>query len=158
MNRSSLFSVALAVGVAASMTAGAAAQARTRAVRHFPEGTWVTLVGRISSQPKNGTFVHEHKMQVSVGPHSKDYTLHLKHATIIGPNGHRAQISDMQDRWWVRAEGRVMNDPLRIMVSRMKVFRKGGDSLQGTAYYRPGKPYGYVTAVAGSRQTYPRHR
>jgi hypothetical protein len=158
MNRSSVFSVALALGVAASIAGAAVAQARTPAVRHFPEGTWVTVVGRISSQPKNGTFVHEHKMQVSVGPHSKDYTLHLRHATIIGPNGHRAQISDMQDRWWVRAEGRVMNDPLRVMVSRMKVFRKGGDSLQGTAYYRPGKPYGYVTAVAGSRQSYPRRR
>src|SRR3569833_3571688 len=100
MNRSSVFSVALALGVVASIAGAAAAQARTRAVRHFPEGTWVTVVGRISSQPKNGTFVHEHKMQVSVGPHSKDYFFFFWFVSIIGLFGHRAQICVLLVLWW----------------------------------------------------------
>jgi len=128
-----------------------------KAARHFPEGTPVVIVGRISSQPRNATFSHEHKMQVSVGQGATDYTLHLKDARIIGPNGHEAKISDLQDRWWVRAQGRVMDDPRRIEVTTLRVFSKTRDNLKGSPYYRSGMAHGYVTAVAGSRQTY-RHR
>jgi hypothetical protein len=124
----------------------------------YSEGTRVVIVGRISSQPRNAKFAHERKMQVSVGPRRADYTLHLNDARITGPNGGVGQVSDLRDRWWVRAEGRVMGDSKRIDVSRLQVLSKTRDNLKGTAYYRAGMPHGYVTAVAGSRQSMPRHR
>lgn len=135
------------------LTATAISAAPRRAAVQYPEGTRVVIVGRISSQPRNVTVAHERKMQVSVGPNRTDYTLHLNDARITGPNGGVAQVSDLRDRWWVRAEGRVMDDPKRIDVSRVQVLSKTRDNLKGTAYYRPGMAHGYVTAVAGSRQT-----
>lgn len=129
-----------------------------RAAVQYPEGTRVVIVGRISSQPRNATVAHERKMQVSVGPNRTDYTLHLNDARITGPRGGEGQVSDLRDRWWVRAEGRVMDDPKRIDVSRIQVLSKTRDNLKGTAYYRPGMAHGYVTAVAGSRQSMPHRR
>ena len=148
------------IPVAAAISLGLTApalQARPQAAKQFPEGTRVVIVGRISSQPRNATFVHEKKMQVSVGPNQTDYTLHLKDARITGPNGHEAGISDLRDKWWVRAEGYVMDDPKRIHVENLRVFSKNRENLLGSAYYRPGEPHGYVTAVAGSRQIFRRH-
>jgi hypothetical protein len=146
----------LALGLGVLAPAAVFATVSKPAAKQFAAGTPVVIVGRVSSQPRNATFVHEHKMQVSVGPNRTDYTLHLKGAKIFGPNGAEAQVSDLRDRWWVRAEGRVMDDPKRIEVSKLQVFSKTGDSLKGTAYYKSGLPHGYVTAVAGSRQTFPR--
>jgi hypothetical protein len=135
------------------LTATAISAAPRRAAVQYREGTRVVIVGRISSQPRNATIAHERKMQVSVGPNRTDYTLHLNDARITGPNGGVAQVSDLRDRWWVRAEGRVMDDPKRIDVSRVQVLSKTRDNLKGTAYYRAGMAHGYVTAVAGSRQS-----
>jgi hypothetical protein len=154
MQRSLLTLSALGLGLLA--TPGWAA--RPRAAVQYPEGTRVVIVGRISSQPRNAKFAHERKMQVSVGPHRADYTLHLNDAKIIGRNGGVGQVSDLRDRWWVRAEGRVMSDAKRIEVSRLQVLSKTADNLKGTAYYRAGLPHGYVTAVAGSRQSMPYRR
>jgi hypothetical protein len=146
-----------ALGLIGCCIAAVAASAKDRVPR-FAEGTPVVIVGRISSQPRNVAFAHEKKMQVSVGPRAVDFTLHLDDAKIIGPNGHEARISDIQDKWWVRAEGRVMDDSRRIDVTRMRVFSKHRENLKGTAYYRPGLPHGYIIAVAGSRQVYPTPR
>lgn len=155
MQRSFLTVTALGVGLIAT---AASAAPRHRAAMQYPEGTRVVIVGRVSSQPRNVKFAHERKMQVSVGPRRADYTLHLKDARITGPNGGVAQVSDLRDRWWVRAEGRVMDDTKRIQVSRVQVLSKTGDNLKGTAYYRAGMPHGYVTAVAGTRQSMPHRR
>jgi len=144
-----------AVGLALVATPG---WARPKAAVQYPEGTRVVIVGRVSSQPRNAKFAHERKMQVSVGPNRADYTLHLNDAKITGVRGGVGQVSDLRDRWWVRAEGRVMSDAKRIDVSRLQVLSKTADNLKGTAYYRAGLPHGYVTAVAGSRQTMPRRR
>jgi len=154
MHRS--FLMLTAVGVGLVVAPGWAA--RPHAAMHYPEGTRVVIVGRVSSQPRNVKFAHERKMQVSVGPRRADYTLHLNDAKIFGANGGEAQVSDLRDRWWVRAEGRVMDDAKRIDVSRVRVLSKTRDNLKGTAYYRTGMAHGYVTAVAGSRQTWPRRR
>jgi hypothetical protein len=154
MQRLLITSLALGLG----LVAAPGSAARPKAARQFAEGTRVVIVGRISSQPRNAAIAHERKMQVSVGPNRADYTLHLNDARITGPNGGVAQVSDLQDRWWVRAEGRVMDDPKRIQVSRVQVLSKTRDNLKGTAYYRPGMAHGYVTAVAGSRQSLPRRR
>lgn len=136
---------------------GTSEAAPRRAIPQYPEHTRVLIVGRISSQPRNVLFSHEQKMQVSVGSNRKDYTLHLRHARIIGPNGGVAQVSDLRDRWWVRAEGRVMDDPQRIQVSRLQVFSKTRNNLRGTAYYQRGRPHGYVMVVAAARE-YSRRR
>jgi hypothetical protein len=154
MSRSTLALTVLALG-ALSATASAAPR---RAAMQYPEGTHVVIVGRISSQPRNVKFAHERKMQVSVGPKRRDYTLHIDDARIVGPNGGVGQVSDLRDRWWVRAEGRVMDDPKRIDVSNVRVISKTRESLKGTVYNRTGLPHGYVTAVAGSRQSYPQRR
>ena len=151
MQRASYLIAALGLGLVAPSSA---APPYDDAAREFRKGTPVVVVGRISSQPRNSGFTHEGKMQVSVGPNRRDYTLHLNDALITGPNGGVAGISDIQDRWWVQAEGRVMDDPRRIEVKRMRVFSKRRENLLGTAYYRPGMPHGYVTAVSTSRQQY----
>lgn len=153
MQRSLLTFSALGLGLVA--TPG---WARPKAAVQYPEGTRVVIVGRVSSQPRNAKFAHERKMQVSVGPRRADYTLHLNDAKITGANGGVGQVSDLRDRWWVRAEGRVMSDPKRIQASRVQVLSKTADNLKGTAYYRAGLPHGYVTAVAGSRQSMPHRR
>ena len=136
--------------------AGSSRAASLRTTPYYPEHTRVLIVGRISSQPRNVLFAHEQKMQVSVGPRRMDYTLHLKHARITGPNGGVAQVSDLRDRWWIRAEGRVMDDPQRIQVARLQVFSKTRNTLRGTAYYQRGRPHGYVTLVAAARERYRR--
>ena len=148
---------ALAALTLGALSASVSAAPR-RAAMQYPEGTRVVIVGRVSSQPRNAKFAHERKMQVSVGPNRRDYTLHIDHARILGMNGGVGQVSDLRDRWWVRAEGRVMDDPKRIEVSSVRVISKSRDSLVGTNYNRTGMPHGYVTAVAGSRESYPRRR
>jgi hypothetical protein len=149
MQRSFAFTVTLALGL---LGPGSHAAGADPAVRQFPETTPVVIVGRISSQPRNAGFAHEKKMQVSVGQDATDYTLHLKGARIIGPNGHEARVSDLQDKWWVRAEGSVMSDPRRIQAYTVRVFSKTLDNLKGTRYNRPGMAHGYVIAMPEARR------
>jgi hypothetical protein len=147
--------IMLVATVTAALAIPGAAQRHTR----LPEGTWVVIVGRISSPP-NGTLNHQ-KMQVEVGPREVDYTLHFPKAAIRTPKGAPIDEDRLDDGQWVRAEGRVMDDPRRIRVSRLKVISPHDRmaSIQGTPYFRRGYPYGYITwkdtsRVAGSRQIY----
>ncbi|MFN3652952.1 MAG: OB-fold nucleic acid binding domain-containing protein [Armatimonadota bacterium] len=122
-------------------------------VKAFAENTPVTVVGRISSPPKGE--LNEQKMQVAVGPQDTDYTLHFSDATILGMNGQTLDEDGLDDGMWVRAEGRVMDDARRIKVTRVQVIAPDEQSFRRTAFYRPGLSRGYVSAVAGARETYP---
>jgi hypothetical protein len=119
----------------------------------FGQGTGVVVVGRISSEPKRA--LKEQKMQVAVGPNNTDYTLHFGDAQLYGLNGQKIEYDDFDDGQWVRAEGTVMDDPRRIKVSRVQVIAPDNAAFPRSAFYRPGLGYGYVTAVAGSRETFP---
>lgn len=128
----------------------------------LPEGTAVVIVGRVSSPPKGE--LNEQKMQIAVGPRKVDYTVHIGRAAVIkGPNGEEVDEDAFDDGQWIRAEGRVMDDPRRIMASRVRLIttRELG-SLRGSPYYRRGFAHGYLTwpageaRVAGSRMVYRR--
>lgn len=121
--------------------------------RPFTEGTRVTLVGKITSHPKD-FIIDEDKMQVAVGPDRVDHTLHLNHARIWGYNGKRIKNNDLANGMWVRAEGKIMNDPRRIMVSSLQVIGRNNREYRESAFYRPGLEPGYVETVAGSREYY----
>lgn len=127
---------------------GALAQAETQITR----GTPVTLVGVISSQPRDLGVGYEGKMQVAVGPERTDHTLHIDDAAIYGPTGEELAKSDLLDKWWIRAEGQVMKDPRRIKVERLYVLSRDYDGFQNSSYFRPGMELGYVETVAGERQ------
>jgi len=123
----------------------------------FAEGTPVVVVGRISSAPKGVKGIgEEKKMQVAVGPEKTDYTLHMRHADLVGFHGQEVKEDELKDGQWVRAEGRVMNDPRRIQVSRLQALGAGDPQFRSSAFYRPGFEQGYVMAVAGSRETFPK--
>lgn len=156
-----LFHTAAALLGSAALISGAAA-ARKHYTR-LPEGTPVLIVGQVSSNPKSS--VDEQKMQVAIGPEEVDYTLHLNRATVFkGPNGEWIDEDRFQDGHWVRAEGRVMNDPRRIMVSRIRLITtRKAPTLSGNPYNRRGYakgylvwPYGEASRVAGSRAVYRR--
>ena len=127
----------------------------------LPEGTPVVIVGQVSSPPA-GAFADEQKMQIALGPHKVDYTLHISRARVLkGPNGEQIDEDAFDDGQWVRAEGRVMDDPRRIMVSRIRLIStRELPTLRGTPYVRPGYVHGYLTwpaggaRVAGYRRVY----
>lgn len=138
MNRAVYLGVTLCAALAGSTCAQSAEP------KKLAEGTPVVIVGMISSQPRDAGVAQEKKMQVAVGPSKSDYTLHLKDARLFGLAGQEVAISDLQDKWWVRAEGRVMDDPRRIDVSSLRIIGKDLPGLKRTAYYRSGFDQGYV--------------
>lgn len=129
----------------------AGANADTMGPRPFTKETQVVLVGQITSQPKDFIF-DEDKMQVAVGPDRVKHTLHLSHAKIWNYNGIRIKDNHLVDKLWVRAEGKIMNDPRRIMVSRVEVIGRNLAEYARSPYYLRGLEPGYVQAVAGSRE------
>jgi hypothetical protein len=147
MKRATPLAMALSMGIAMPAQAGAP--------RLFTEGTPVVIVGVVSSQPRDIGVATEQKMQVAVGRERIDYTLHLKDARLYGYHGQPIKADHFRDRMWVRAEGRLMDDPRRIRVAELEVVGMDLPDLRRTAYYRRGDEHGYITAVAGSRETYP---
>jgi hypothetical protein len=149
-----------AAAVAAVLAATTACSAKPRHTR-LPEGTPVMLVGRISSEPDSGE-----KMQVSLGPDQIAYSLHLSRASVLkGPNGGLLNRGDFRHGQWIRAEGRIMNDTRRIMVSRIRLITtRKLPNLAGTPYNRRGYATGYLVwpfgdaRVAGARYIYRRHQ
>jgi len=142
--------LALVLGV----TLAAVAQAQApNTIPRFAQGTPVVIVGEITSQPQG--IIAEEKMQVAIGPGKVDYTLHMSDAKMLAQHGQSIGADDLVDKMWVRAEGTVMDDPRRIKVTRLQVIGKDLPGLKQSAFYRPGLDQGYVTAVAGSRQTFP---
>src|SRR5207302_1658011 len=75
-------------------------------------------------------------------------TLYDQHGAVLKP-------TRLSGKTWVRAEGTVMNDPLRIKVTQLQVIGKDPSRLQQSAFFRPGYERGYIMAVAGSRQIFP---
>jgi hypothetical protein len=119
----------------------------------FTQGTQVVVVGRITSPPKGE--LNEHKMQVAIGPEKKDYTLHFRKAEVLGLHGQKLDEDGLDDGQWVRAEGRVMDDPRRIEVTRVQVIAPDDKEHKRSAFYRPGYDFGYISTVAGIRQVFP---
>ncbi|MGV3721527.1 MAG: hypothetical protein ACO1SX_11515 [Actinomycetota bacterium] len=115
----------------------------------LPEGTPVVIVGRVSSPPSGA--IGEQKMQVALGPSRVDYTLHFGDASVLkGPNGEEIDEDAFDDGQWVRAEGRIMDDPRRIMVSRARIVStRKIPTLRGTPYNRGGYSLGYLQWPAG---------
>src|SRR4051794_4375418 len=93
-----------------------------RAERPIPEplqeGTPIVLVGQVTDSP--GGLIEPNKMHVAVGQTRRHYSLHIRGASIRGPEGQRWGKGDLHHGRWVRAEGHVMNDPRRVRVSRMR--------------------------------------
>jgi hypothetical protein len=118
----------------------------------FSRGTPVVVVGRITSPPKGA--LEEQKMQVAIGPSKTDYTLHFRGADLTGLHGQKIDEDGLDDGQWVRAEGKVMDDPRRVKVSRLQVIAPDDPALKRSAFYRSGFDQGYVTSVAGSRQVF----
>jgi hypothetical protein len=148
----------LTLALATALSSGAAYAARERHTR-LPEGSPVVIVGQISSPPRGA--INEQKMQVAVGPRRVDYTLHFGDGVVRGPRGRNIDEDKLDDGQWVRAEGRIMDDPRRIKVHALKVISKNKlSSLRGTPYYRRGLAQGYLawptprSRVAGQRYYY----
>lgn len=141
---------ALAFALTIGLSVSADAKAETP---RLEKGTAVTLVGQISSAPK--AVLGERKMQVAIGPDGADYTLHFDGATLLGVNGRQMDENELVNRQWVRAEGQVMKNPRRIRVSRLQVVARDSDAFQQSAFHRAGLEHGYLTSVAGTRQTFP---
>ncbi|HEU4751810.1 MAG TPA: hypothetical protein VFU47_01800 [Armatimonadota bacterium] len=121
------------------------------------EGTPVVIVGQISSTP--GDVFGTHKMQVVVGETQRDYTLHFRDAVMKGPAGEKWTRGDFDAGQWVRAEGRVMEDPRRVWVDRLRVITpEEASTIRQTAFYRPGYPYGYVAVTGDTEYRYGTHR
>lgn len=173
MTRTLSLALALMVGVPALAQAqtqnnapGQAAGARTPAagggaqvvqpVPRFAEGTPVVIIGEITSQPKDA--VNERKMQVAIGPAKMDFTLHLSDAKLYSYHGSNLDENQLTNKMWVRAEGKVMDDPRRVKVTRLQVVGKDLPGLQQSAFFRPGFEQGYIVAVAGSREIFPTGR
>jgi len=145
-----LLPLALALLGTLLLTTVARAQAR-----FVDEGTPVVIVGRVVSQPRNAGLIHEHKMQVAVGPEKTEYTLHMKDARFFSNTGEEYHVSDMRDRMWVRAEGTAMNDPQRVKVDRLTVLGDDRYRFNESAFWRPGYEQGYVMTTSGQRYVYP---
>jgi hypothetical protein len=118
----------------------------------FPKDTPVLVVGEITSPPK--TRLGEQKLQVTIGPERIDYTLHFFRAEVLDVNGRALDEGAFDRGMWVRAEGRIMNDTRRVKVSRLQVIAVDRAGLIRSAFLPLGQEQGYITAVAGSRQTF----
>jgi hypothetical protein len=128
------------------------AQARERTPA-FPRDTAVLVVGEVTSPPK--TRLGEQKLQVAIGPEHTDYTLHFFGAQVLGVNGRPLDEGDFRHGMWIRAEGRIMNDPRRVKVSRLQVIASDRSTLAHSALLPMGQAEGYITSVAGVRETFP---
>jgi len=117
----------------------------------FAKNTPVVVVGVVTSEPKSVT--GEKKMQVGVGPEKHDYTLHLRGAKLFAMGGQKVDEDHFDEGMWVRAEGKVMDDPRRVQVMRLQVIGKDHPAFERSAFYHSSMGTGYVTAVAGSRET-----
>lgn len=133
---------------------GAAVPGQANSPRPFQRGTPVTLVGEISSQPRNAMFTREGKMQVAVGPEKVDHTLHMEDAKLYGPEGREIAISDLRDKWWVRANGTLMDDPRRIRVTRLEVLAHDWEGYRKSADWKQDWERGYVQTRVGKQQIY----
>jgi hypothetical protein len=146
------------VAISAALTVPAAAQ--HYGARPVREGMPVVLIGQISSQPRDFGFFREGKLQVAIGPEQTDHTLHLNEARIYDAHGRELAKSDLLDKWWVRVGGTIGRDPRRIRTMELTVLGKDPAAYRRSAFYIPGKEYGYVAAesVAGVRQVLPTTR
>jgi hypothetical protein len=113
------------------------------------KGTPVVIVGEITSQPKDFGFVHEKKLQVSTSPSMGDHTLHLRGAMVQDYFGRERGISDLHDKMWVRAEGKVIGNK-RIKVTKLEVIGNDRTAFERSIYFRPEVATGYMTTVASS--------
>jgi len=147
------------LAVTALIATAMPAQARSHAKHAQHEGMAVVIVGEVSSQPRDFGFAREKKMQVSAGPGATEYSLHLRGAQLADASGQKRGVSDLKDKMWVRAEGRLMSDPRRIKISRLEVIGNDRLAYEQSSYYRPDIAAGYlasvVSSVAGSRETLP---
>jgi hypothetical protein len=114
--------------------------------RLYPEGTSVVIVGEISSQPRDAGVVVEEKMQVAVGPQRTDYTLHLSDARMRDAAGQEIAKSGLQDKWWVRATGTIMDDARRIKVMDLQVLGTDWNAYRGSPHFRQDQVSGYIIA------------
>jgi len=146
MNRILILVCGLCVGLAAP----ARAEHKTKA---FARNTPVVVVGVVTSEPKSAT--GEKKMQVGVGTEKHDYTLHLRGASLSGLGGQKVDEDYFDEGMWVRAEGKVMDDPRRVSVTRLQVIGKDHPGFERSAYFYSGLTHGYAMAVAGERETLP---
>lgn len=121
------------------------------------EGTPVVLIGEVTSQPKDYGFMHEKKLQVSTGPSMGEHTLHLSDAVLQDYHGRKRGVSDLHDKMWVRAEGRMMKDSRRIKVTRLEIIGNDRTAYHNSIYFTPQTASGTLTtvtsSVAGSRET-----
>jgi hypothetical protein len=152
----------LALALLAGLIAPARAEDNTPKTAAQPvvtgpaEGTPVVVVGPITSTPRGVKGVgSEKKMQVGIGPEKTDYTLHLRHADLVGLYGQKLKEEDFHSGEWVRAEGRIMKDARRVQVSRLQVIARDTAGMRNSVFARQGYDAGYVTATAGSRETFP---
>lgn len=137
---------------AALLLSAPARNAETKAVL-FAKNTPVVVVGPITSAPKDA--VGEQKMQIGIGPERVDYTLHFRDAALYGLNGQKIESKAFTNGQWVRAEGKVRDDARRIDVNRIQVIAPDEKGHRRTAFYRTGLDHGYISSVAGTRQTFP---
>ena len=119
----------------------------------FAPATAVLVVGEVSSPPK--VRLGEQKLQVAIGPERTDYTLHFFGARVLGIDGRPLSEGDFHHGMWVRAEGRIMKDPRRVKVSSLQVIANNRAAVTRSALLPPGLDQGFITSVAGSRQTFP---
>jgi hypothetical protein len=144
--------------LAAALTLGllAPASAQTIGSRPFAKGTRVTVIGEITSQPRDFGLFREKKVQVAVGPNRTDHTLHLRDARILGVNGRERARSDLRDKMWVRAEGWVGDDPRRIDVDRLQIVGRNFAAYRSSPFFRSDMAEGYVIteSVAGEREVF----
>jgi hypothetical protein len=111
------------------------------------------VVGRITSPPKGA--INEKKMQVAIGQDKSDYTLHFRKAEVTGLRGQNIDEDGLDDGMWVRAEGKMMDDPRRVEVTRIQVVAPDDKQLRRSAFYRSGYDFGYISSVAGIREVFP---
>jgi len=92
------------------MLLGLIGSAQARDDRGAPrkEGTPVIIVGQVTSAPKKVAGVVQKHFQIALGPSKRDtYTLHVSDASeMVSLSGDKIAISDLDDKQWVRAEGR----------------------------------------------------
>jgi hypothetical protein len=118
----------------------------------FTRGEPVVLVGRVSTPPEDRLVVVRNRMQVAIGPDEIDHTLHVRNAKMTDLSGQEVARSDFQRDWWVRAEGKVMDDPRRIEVSRLWVLGRSEDEFRRTGYFHNEYARGYISAAATAPQ------
>lgn len=124
----------------------AGARETLAAKKAFRKGESVVLIGEIASPPKG--VIGEEKMQVAIGPKRKEYTLHFDGAQILGPGGQKLDEDGLDDKMWIRAEGRVMDDARRIKVTQIRVLGKDRNAFVSGPYFRSDYAHGFALHAA----------